>query len=290
MNPYSINYQRLTPKTEIILNPPLSDCGLLIRPGRCGRGRHRPPWSPARRTTPPGPPPDRRGSGGRPPGNQVDILPTAISDLIMRSYGEYFYRIEAIQVGQRGQVPHLRPDDADVAVLHPGLAGPGLQQPPRHDLPEPIQGLHAHVRHQRNLDRQSRRHGPRPASRPAFWTSPTTPILTALAEMHEGSYCRRKAVRDDPAPGPRQLVGGRPTRLYVAVFDTATDTEIDTGMGAAEGFDGHSSAGKGPNVIAYQPELNKLIISCAGRYPYGDRDRLRVHRRDGRAWIRIPMR
>ncbi len=57
---------------------------------------------------------------------------------------------------------------------------------------------------------------------------------------------------------------------YVAVFDTETDTEIDTGLGAADGVKGIPLPVKSPNAVVYVPELNKLFICAAGRYPIGD--------------------
>ncbi|MEA3410225.1 MAG: hypothetical protein U9R74_01645 [Pseudomonadota bacterium] len=52
---------------------------------------------------------------------------------------------------------------------------------------------------------------------------------------------------------------------YLAVFDTATDTEIDTGMGAADGVKGIPLVLRNPNSLQYLPQLDTLYVEAAGR-------------------------
>jgi len=51
---------------------------------------------------------------------------------------------------------------------------------------------------------------------------------------------------------------------YVAVFDTATDTEIDTGQGAGS-LKGAPLAGRNPGAVIYQPSLG-IVVQNVGRY------------------------
>lgn len=51
---------------------------------------------------------------------------------------------------------------------------------------------------------------------------------------------------------------------YVAVFDTATDTEIDTNPGA-EGLNGIPLIGRNPNEILYQPGIG-IMVQSDGQY------------------------
>lgn len=51
---------------------------------------------------------------------------------------------------------------------------------------------------------------------------------------------------------------------YVAVFDTATDTEIDTGMGA-ENLKGIPLIGRNPGTMIYHPQLG-IVVQSVGQY------------------------
>ena len=52
---------------------------------------------------------------------------------------------------------------------------------------------------------------------------------------------------------------------YLAVFDVETDTEIDTGMGVADGLKGIPLVLRNPNSIQYLPQLDTLYVEAAGR-------------------------
>jgi hypothetical protein len=58
---------------------------------------------------------------------------------------------------------------------------------------------------------------------------------------------------------------------YVAVFDVATDTEINTGMGSGAML-GVPLSVKNPNSIQYLPENNLVYIQGVGSYPGGSCD------------------
>jgi len=55
---------------------------------------------------------------------------------------------------------------------------------------------------------------------------------------------------------------------YVAVFDTTTDTEIDTGTDLALGLPGIPLPIKNPQAIQYVPENNLIYIQGAGKFEY----------------------
>ncbi len=57
----------------------------------------------------------------------------------------------------------------------------------------------------------------------------------------------------------------KPTNVgYVAVFDTTTDTEIDTGKGAGE-LKGTPLLGRNPGTMIYHPQLG-IVVQSAGQY------------------------
>ena len=58
---------------------------------------------------------------------------------------------------------------------------------------------------------------------------------------------------------------------YVAVFDVATDTEINTGMGSGAML-GVPLSVKNPNSIQYVPKNNRIYIQGVGAYPGGSCD------------------
>ena len=59
---------------------------------------------------------------------------------------------------------------------------------------------------------------------------------------------------------------------YVAVFDVATDTEIDTGLGAADGLKGIPLPGNNPNTIQYRAQDGMIYITATGQLPSGFSD------------------
>ena len=70
----------------------------------------------------------------------------------------------------------------------------------------------------------------------------------------------------------QRLVDWCPTEVaYVAVFDTATDTEINTGMGSGS-MVGIPLTIKNPNSIQYLATNNRIYVQGAGSYPGGSCD------------------
>ncbi len=204
---------------------------------------------------------------GGPRGNQVDILPTSISDLIMRSYGEYFYRIE-------------RYKSDSVAKFHISDPKTPLWQYSTLDSPDQV----SNNPHDMIFASQTKAYMPMYGSTVIWIVNPSatdeagfkTGILDithyadsdGITEMHEGIIVGGKLFvmvqrmdRDN---------SWLPTNnAYIAVFDVATDTEIDTGMGVAEGLMGIPLEGNRPINFVYVPVMNKLIFSCAGKLPTG---------------------
>jgi len=70
----------------------------------------------------------------------------------------------------------------------------------------------------------------------------------------------------------QRLVDWCPSDIaYVAVFDTTTDTEINTGMGSGTMI-GVPLTVKNPNSIQYMAENNRIYIQGIGSYPGGSCD------------------
>ena len=199
---------------------------------------------------------------------QLDILPTAISDLIVRSYGEYFYRIE-------------RYKSDSVAKFHISAPATPIWQYSTLNSPDQV----SNNPHDMIFLSQSKAYMPMYGTN-GVWI--VNPGATTEAEFRTGTVDLTVYADSDGIAEIHEgvIIGGKmflviqrldrnsswwPVNTsYVAVIDTATDTEIDTGMGTNEGLLGIPLPVKSPNVITYQPELNKLFISCAGRYPSGD--------------------
>lgn len=62
-----------------------------------------------------------------------------------------------------------------------------------------------------------------------------------------------------------QNAGWIPGPAYVAVFDIATDTEIDTGIPNDDGVKGIPLPGRNPVSLQYAPETGSIYIACQGR-------------------------
>lgn len=62
-----------------------------------------------------------------------------------------------------------------------------------------------------------------------------------------------------------QNAGWVPGQAYVAVFDIATDTEIDTGIPNADGVKGIPLPGRNPVSLQYAPETGLVYVACQGR-------------------------
>ncbi len=205
---------------------------------------------------------------GGPRGSQVDILPTSISDLIMRSYGEYFYRIE-------------RYKSDSIAKFHISDPKTPLWQFSTLDSPDQV----SNNPHDLIFLNASKAYMPMYGSS-GIWVVNLN--AATEAEFKTGTLDISSYQDSDGIPEAHEgiVVNGKlfvliqrlnrdsswwPTNnSYVAVFDTATDTEIDTGKGAADGAKGITLPVKSPNAVVYVPELGKLFISAAGRYPYGE--------------------
>jgi len=70
----------------------------------------------------------------------------------------------------------------------------------------------------------------------------------------------------------QRMVDWCPTEIaYVAVFDTATDTEINTGMGSGSMI-GIPLTIKNPGSIQYMAENNRIYVQGVGSYPGGSCD------------------
>ncbi len=70
----------------------------------------------------------------------------------------------------------------------------------------------------------------------------------------------------------QRLVDWCPSDIaYVAVFDIATDTEINTGMGSG-GMIGIPLTIKNPNSVQYMAENNRIYVQGIGTYPGGSCD------------------
>ena len=204
---------------------------------------------------------------GGPRSSQVDILPTSISDLIMRSYGEYFYRIE-------------RYKSDSIAKFHISDPTTPLWQYSTLDSADQV----SNNPHDLIFVNASKAYMPMYGSS-GIWIVNLN--AAAEAEFKTGTLDISSYQDSDGIPEAHEgiVVNGKlfvliqrldrnsswwPTNnSYVAVFDIATDTEIDTGKGAADGVKGITLPVKSPNAVVYVPELNKIFISAAGRYPYG---------------------
>jgi hypothetical protein len=205
---------------------------------------------------------------GGPRAFQNNLLPTAVSDIITASFGEHFYRIE-------------RYKSDSVTKFHIAAPQTPISQFSTLDSPEQT----SNNPHDMIFVSETKAYMPMFGNN-AVWI--VNPSATTQAEFKVGELDISAYADSDGIPEAHQgiVVDGRlflliqrwdrdtswtPSNIgYVAVFDVATDTEIDTGQDVAGGLPGIPMPIKAPNNILFLPETNTIYVSGAGRYPYGE--------------------
>ncbi|MFP4476538.1 MAG: choice-of-anchor U domain-containing protein [Desulfatibacillaceae bacterium] len=196
---------------------------------------------------------------GGPRSKQVDVFPTATSDWIIRSYGDYFYLIGRYMADSltRFHIDTPTVPDYQVSVLPDGVnsANPhdmifvnaNKAYMPMYELTtcwivNPQNGEKIG-----ELDLSQYANG-----------------ADGVPEMHAGVIVDGKLFLV-----MQRLVDWEPAvNAYVAVFDVATDQEIDTTGGAEpNGLKGIEIPGRNPATIQYLPENDTIYVGCVGKYP-----------------------
>ena len=197
---------------------------------------------------------------GGPRAVQTDILPT-ISDIMVAAYENYFYRIERFQRDNVTKFDIAEPDTPiyQYSVLDSGETGSAN--------PHALIFLNAEKAY-------LLRYGKTTA-----WI--VNPSAATEAEFKIGQLDLSAYADDDGVPEMESgvIVDGvlyitlqrlnnfAPTETaYVALFDTATDTEIDTGVANDDDVLGIPLPIKNPLAIQYLEENETIYVQGAGNY------------------------
>ncbi len=192
-----------------------------------------------------------------------DLVPT-LSDLAVACQGDAFYRIERFNADN---VTKFRVDTPDQVVYQYSTQDPGDTV-----SSNPVTLVFVEPRKAYLL-----RYGS-----PRAWIvdpSAGTEAGFKLGELDLGAYADADGV---PEMQAGVIVDGRLyivmqrfesfitlKTAYVAVFDVATDQEIDTGKGAADGLKGIPLRVKNPLSIHYLPDSGLIYVQAVGRFAFG---------------------
>jgi hypothetical protein len=198
---------------------------------------------------------------GGPRGSRLDLFPAATSDWIIRSYGDYFYLIGRYFTDSLAKFHVNAPETPvyQVSVLPQGVASANP-----HDLIfvnankayMPMYGL-----------TKCWIINPQDGAQTGELDLSAYAGSDGVPEMHAGTIVNGRLFlllqRLDQNNGWDPSVNG-----YIAVFDTATDQEIDTTGGSPpNGLKGIGLPGRNPQTIQYLPENGMIYVGCTGKYP-----------------------
>ena len=204
---------------------------------------------------------------GGPRTTQVDLLPTAISDLIVCSYGEYFYRIERYKSDSIAKF-HVSQPAAPVYQYSTLNSTDQITNNP-HDLIF-ASATKAYMP-MYSSDSNVWVVNPSATSQEEFRTGflDISPYLDSdgIAEAHQGVVVGNRVFilisrlnRDD---------GWNPTNTaYVAVFDVTTGEEINTGKDNRRGHQRHPLALQKPRHRDLPARVEQAVHLLRGQVPH----------------------
>ena len=200
---------------------------------------------------------------GGPRSVQSDLLPT-VSDIMVAAYGKYFYRIERYQADNITKFDIAAPSTPIYQYSVLGGDETGSANP------------HAMI-----FLNDQKAYLLRYEKATAWIVNPsaTTESAFKIGELDLSAYADSDGI---PEMESGIIVNGKlfitlqrmdqnngwvpSNTAYAAVFDTTTDTEIDTGIANSDGVKGIPLPVKNPGVIQYLSATNTVYLQGAGDY------------------------
>ena len=200
---------------------------------------------------------------GGPRSVQNNLLPT-VSDIIVAAYGHYFYRIERYQADNLTKFDIAAPSTPIYQYSVLGSDETGSANP------HAMIFLNAQKAYLLRYEKAT-----------AWIVNPsaTTESAFKIGELDLSAYADSDGI---PEMESGVIVNGKlfitlqrldqnngwvpSNTAYAAVFDTATDTEIDTGIANSDGVKGIPLPVKNPTAIQYLAATNTVYLQAVGDY------------------------